>query len=107
MPENSVVVSSSEAFGGGTKKSCDLDRGFRQMGQRGLRVFRVFSIQDWQKIWAQHVMMVLVGGERQTGQSKSSPSSNIEASFFSNSGFLETFVSVIFHLHSLDPMVVG
>ena len=38
-------------------------------------------------------MTVLVGGERQIGQSKSSPSSTNEASFFNNSGFVDTSVS--------------
>ena len=38
-------------------------------------------------------MTVLVGGERQIGQSKSSPSSTNEASFFNSSGFVDTSVS--------------
>jgi hypothetical protein len=38
-------------------------------------------------------MTVLLGGDKQIGQSKSSPSSTNEASFFNSSGFLDTSAS--------------
>uniref|UniRef100_A0A0A8Z874 CHR931 n=1 Tax=Arundo donax TaxID=35708 RepID=A0A0A8Z874_ARUDO len=47
-------------------------------------------MQVWQYMCVQLVMTVFAGGERQIGQSKSSPSSTNEASFFKSSGFLDT-----------------
>jgi hypothetical protein len=38
----------------------------------------------------QLVITVFDGGDKQIGQSKSSPSSTNEANFFNNSGFLDT-----------------
>lgn len=96
LSEETAPASTSEGFNGGATKRSDWDKGWRQMGQHGLRCLRVFSMHGWQNMWVHRVIMVLFGGERQTGQSKSSPSSIMDPNFLSRSGFVEISAKVNF-----------
>lgn len=78
-----------EGSGGALKRS-DSESGWRHIGQQGFVRFIVFRMQGSQKICAQQVMMISVGGEMQIGQSKSSPSCNTESNFSSNFGLFFT-----------------
>lgn len=61
-------------------------------------------MQGRQKICAQVVITVSVGGEMHMGQSKSSPSCSMATNFFSNSGLLDTSAqNEIYHISNKDP----
>lgn len=84
------VVDDWEASGGGALKRSDSESGWRHIGQLGLVRFIVLRMHDSQKMWAQHVIMISVGGDMQIGQSKSSPSCKTESSFCNNVGLFFT-----------------
>lgn len=82
--------SSSGSFTSGARNRSSLDKICLHIGQCELVLFTIPRMQLWQYICVQLVMTVSVGGHKQIGQSKSSPSSTNEANFFNSSGFLDT-----------------
>lgn len=89
VDEEGFVFSGFEDSGGEENNS-DSDNGWRHKGQKGLVFLIVFNMQDLQKIWAQIVITISIGGHIHIGQSISSPSWSCETIFFSNSGLFDT-----------------